>query len=161
MDDYVIREYKPGEPSLVCYFYYKLYEDQYKFKPCSEKYFLKSMCELFDDPKGSQMWIIEQEKTIVGSIAVIKRNKDSAQLRLFAVDIALQGKGLGNQLMNVAMNFCKKKGYKNVNLWTIDILKPARHLYAKFGFEPNGNTVENTDWADYPMLEEEWVYHGQ
>lgn len=37
-----IRTYKPGEPSLVCYFQYKLYEEQYHFNGMYEKEMLGS-----------------------------------------------------------------------------------------------------------------------
>lgn len=160
MDNYIIREYEPGEPSLVSHFYFKLFEKQYQFKPATEKYFMKSMSEIFDDPEGNQLWIVEQENKIVGSIAVMKRGENAAQLRMFGMDTSLQGKGIGNQLMTLAMNFCKDKGYTYLNLWTIDMLHSAKHLYAKFGFKPN-DSKENTEWADYPMLEEEWIFEDK
>lgn len=46
----------------------------------------------------------------------------------------------------------------HVILWTIDILKPARHLYGKYGFAMT-ETKPNTEWADYEILEEKWEYH--
>ena len=51
----VLRTYRPGDPSRVCYFQYKLYEKQYHFNGLYEKEMLGGMAELYDDPKGSQM----------------------------------------------------------------------------------------------------------
>lgn len=37
-------------------------------------------------------------------------------------------------------------------------LKPARHLYGKFGFAMT-ETKPNTEWNNYEILEEKWEYH--
>lgn len=154
-----IRTYRPGDPSLVCYFYYKLYEQQYQFNGSVEHYFIKGMAELFDDPRGSQMWVAERNGTIVGSIAVVKKEEHAAQLRWFGVSPEIQGMGIGNQLLETAMHFCQEHHYTDLVLWTIDILKPARHLYGKHGFSMT-ETKPNDEWADYALVEEKWEYHA-
>ena len=47
----------------------------------------------------------------------------------------LRGKGIGNRLINTAVDFCKDKDYKRVYLWTFEGLHAAKHLYEKAGFE--------------------------
>lgn len=151
-----IRTYKPGDPSLVCYFQYKLYEKQYHFNGLYEKEMLGGMAELYNDTDGSQMWIAEQNGQIVGDIAIIKKGEDRAQLRWFGVDTSLQGQGLGSRLLETAMNFCKEKGYVHLTLGTLDILKPAHHLYAKFGFHKTESEFFN-DWDNRRnMYHETW-----
>ena len=157
MRDLVIREAKPGEPSLVVYFYYKLFEQQFGFLPNTEQYFLHAMTELFNDPSGNRLWIAEENGHIKGSICIVKIGDTEAQLRLFGTDPSLQGKGAGKRLMQTAMGFCKEKGYSHVILWTIDICKAACHLYDQFGFK-FVESKPNTTWADYPMSEEMWEY---
>lgn len=153
-----IRTYKPGDPSRICYFYYKLFEKQYNFNGSVEKYFMEGMLDLFREPEGSQLWIAEREEKIVGSIAIIKRDNTDAQLRWFGVDMTLQGMGIGNRLVETAMRFCKDYGYKHVILWTINILNAARHLYAKYGFIMT-DIKPNHEWASYPIVEEKWEYN--
>ena len=154
-----IREYRPGDPSRVTYFYYKLYERQYGFNGTVERYFMDGMLELFDHPEGSQMWIAEESGEVVGSVAIVKKGEREAQLRWFGVDTALQGLGMGNRLLDIAMGFCREQGYTHVYLWTIEILKPARHLYGKYGFVLT-ETKRNNEWADRPLLEEKWDYRA-
>ena len=36
-DKITIRTYRPGDPSLVCYFQYKLYEEQFHFNGYYER----------------------------------------------------------------------------------------------------------------------------
>lgn len=156
--DIAIRSSRPGDPSLVCYFYYKLYEKQYGFNGCVEGYFIRGMAELFADPDGSRLWVAERDGKILGCIAIVKKSAHEAQLRWFGVDAAVQGTGLGNRLLETAMEFCKSRRYTDVILWTIDILKPARHLYGKYGFAMT-ETKPNTEWANYAITEEKWEYH--
>lgn len=127
-NELTIREYKPGDPSRVTYFYYKLYEKQYHFTGA-----------------------------VVGSVAIVKKGDHEAQLRWFGVDMSLQGLGIGNRLLDIAMEFCRKHEYHHVFLWTIEILKPARHLYGKHGFVMT-ETKPNHEWADYELLEEKWDF---
>ena len=157
-DEITIRTYHPGDPSLVCYFQYKLYEEQYHFNGFYEKEMLGGMAELYDDLKGSQMWIAELDGKIVGDIAVIKKGPDSARLRWFGVGASLQGQGLGSRLLTTALDFCREKGYIHLSLSTLDILKPARHLYRKFGFQRTGSEFYN-EWDESRKIHQEiWAW---
>ncbi len=157
MNDIVIREAEAGEPSLVVHFYYKLFEKQFGFLPGTEQYFLHAVAELFDEPENSRLWVAVDDGVIKGSVCIIRKSSDEAQLRLFGTDPSLQGLGIGTQLMEKAMGFCKEKGYGHIYLWTIDICKSALHVYDKFGFKRT-DTKPNDTWADYPMTEELWEY---
>jgi GNAT superfamily N-acetyltransferase len=48
---------------------------------------------------------------------------------------ALRGRGIGNRLIDAAIEFCRKRAYPLVYLWTFEGLNPARHLYETVGFE--------------------------
>ena len=157
MSDIIIRKHKPGEPSLVVHFYYKLFEEQFDFLPSTEQYFLHAMTELFENPDGNELWVAEENGDIVGSISIVDKGDGTAQLRLFGTHPSTQGKGVGKALMQTAMNFCKEKGYHHIYLWTIDICKAALHIYEKFGFKCT-DTKPNDTWANFNMTEELWEY---
>jgi GNAT superfamily N-acetyltransferase len=82
-------------------------------------------------------WIARMEERIVGSIAIDGAEHDSygAHLRWFIVAPENQGRGIGNKLLEEAVEFCRKKKFGRVYLWTFAGLDPARHLYQKFGFK--------------------------
>lgn len=151
-----IRTYRPGDPSMVCHFQYKLYEKQYNFNGYYEQEMLAGMAELYDDPEGSQMWVAELDGEIVGDIAIIRKGADKAQLRWFGVDLSLQGQGLGNELLRTAISFCRERGYARLTLGTLDILKPARHLYSKFGFHRTSSEPYNKWDKNREMHRETW-----
>ena len=72
---------------------------------------------------------------IVGSIFVVERSEDTANLRLLIVDPKARGLGLGSQLVEECINFSRRAGYKKLVLWTNSVLKEARHIYQKKGFK--------------------------
>ncbi len=152
-----VREARDGEASLVAHFYFRLFQEQFDFLPGTEAYFLRAAAELYDDPEGNRIWVIEDQGEVCGSISIVHTGDDQAQLRLFGISPSLQGRGAGSALMRTAMEFCAARGYSHVRLWTIDICAAARHLYARWGFRLT-DTKRNTTWADYPMMEELWEY---
>jgi GNAT superfamily N-acetyltransferase len=81
-------------------------------------------------------WVASIGEKIVGAIAIDGANHDSkgAHLRWFIVAQENQGQGIGKMLLDEAVEFCRKKKFGRVYLWTFLGLDPARHLYEKFGF---------------------------
>jgi GNAT superfamily N-acetyltransferase len=88
------------------------------------------------DPQRDGFWTASLVGRIEGSIAIDGSHAiaDGAHLRWFVISDALRGKGVGNQLMETAIDFCRGSGYRRVYLWTFEGLNAARHLYEKNGF---------------------------
>jgi GNAT superfamily N-acetyltransferase len=63
-----------------------------------------------------------------------------AHLRWFIVDEAMQGKGLGAELIGRAISFCDERGYERIWLTTLEGLDAARSLYLRHGFSLTGET---------------------
>ncbi len=82
-------------------------------------------------------WVARTGEKVVGSIAIDGVDHDSlgAHLRWFILAPEIQGQGIGNTLLSEAIEFCQKKKYSRIYLWTFAGLDPARHLYEKFGFK--------------------------
>ena len=81
-------------------------------------------------------WVARIEEKIVGAAAVdgVNHGSEGAHLRWFIVAPENQGQGIGEMLLKEAVEFCRKKKFSRVYLWTFAGLDPARHLYEKFGF---------------------------
>ena len=82
-------------------------------------------------------WTACSDNRVQGSIIIdgIKADSEGAHLRWYIVSEKLHGQGIGRQLISIAMDFCRKRHYKQVFLWTFAGLDPARHLYEKSGFK--------------------------
>lgn len=81
-------------------------------------------------------WVASADGAIHGSIAIdgSHATEDGAHLRWFIVSNAVRGKGVGQALMDAAVEFCRSAAYENVYLWTFEGLVAAKHLYTRAGF---------------------------
>jgi GNAT superfamily N-acetyltransferase len=151
----LIRPYQPGEAGYVSYQRMRLYESRHNFRSACEHSALKGLADFVGNPAGGCLWTALDEKDIVGSIAIVRVDKSTAQLRWFIVREDHQGQGIGKALMNVAMEFIHEKEYHKVFLWTFQILEAARDLYRQYGFVKTREWA-NTEWSDKELIEERW-----
>jgi GNAT superfamily N-acetyltransferase len=106
------------------------------------------------DPDIDGLWTVSAgDETVNGGIVIDSRRADTdgAQLRYFVLDPALHGRGLGRELIERAMAFCRRHDYDRVFLWTVDELAAAIHLYESVGFEATDEIDLHTGWrTDVP-----------
>ena len=88
------------------------------------------------DPARDGFWLARDGEKFVGAIVIDGKDAEGegARLRWFILDPAYQGQGVGNLLIEEAMSFCRRVGFRRVYLTTFAGLKAARHLYEKHGF---------------------------
>lgn len=91
--------------------------------------------------RREQIWIVEQDGKIVGSVAIVEHSDKQAQLRWLLLDPAVRGRGLGRHLVEEAMSFCRASGYSSVFLWTVASLEAAIRLYESAGFRKTEETT--------------------
>ena len=140
MPDYTITKgYLPGSLGAVASLHGSYYNEHWGFglffeaKVASE---LASFLERYDQDRDG-FWIASMDGQVQGEIVIdgSRADTEGAHLRWFIVSDALRGEGAGTELMHVAMDFCRDRGYDKVHLWTFDGLNAARHLYEREGFE--------------------------
>ncbi|WP_026567108.1 bifunctional helix-turn-helix transcriptional regulator/GNAT family N-acetyltransferase [Bacillus sp. UNC41MFS5] len=150
-----IRTFQPGDVGFVAHLHGTLYENTYQFGPVFEYYVMKGLTEFMINTDGGELWIAELDGKMAGSIAITKFNDHVAQLRWFIMDENYHGMGIGKKLMDTAIDFCKKQGYKHVFLWTVSILETARYLYQKYNFIIT-EEKQNDEWTGSKLVEERW-----
>jgi len=94
---------------------------------------LASLRTMYAEPKGCIL-LCKHEKNPVACVAVRSKEKDIAELKRMYVQSAFQKRGIGDVLLNMAIDFSKKAGYKKIRLDTLDTMIPAMGLYEKNGF---------------------------
>jgi GNAT superfamily N-acetyltransferase len=65
----------------------------------------------------------------------VRKDDETAQLRLLIVDPAARGRGVGARLVEECVQFAARTGYRRLTLWTNDVLTQARRIYQRVGFE--------------------------
>lgn len=98
--------------------------------------------------------ILECNGVPAGSIAIVKADGETAQLRFFMLEPEMRRRGYGNRLIELALDFCREKGYKRVFLLTITAQVIARHVYETHGFYKVWSR-DKYEWGD-GVVEERW-----
>ena len=86
------------------------------------------------DARRDHCWIAERHGVRIGSVLVMDGGDGVAKLRLLYVDEAARGLGLGRLLVEQCIRFARNAGYRQLTLWTNDVLDAARHIYVSAGF---------------------------
>lgn len=139
---------KPGDIGQIISMHGRLYAQEFGYGLSFEGYVAETFFEFINhyDPINDRIWIAEYERELIGTIAVVGKG-ETALLRWFLLDPAFRGLGLGKQLINDAIDYCKNKGFKNIELGTAGDLKAALSLYKKLGFEIISQS-ENHQWRN-------------
>jgi GNAT superfamily N-acetyltransferase len=138
-DIQIAKGYIPGSLGRVAELHGTYYQKHWGFGLFFEAKVATELGEFLRryDEQNDGFWTAVVGGRIEGSITIdgAHAETEGAHLRWFIVSDDLRGKGVGNQLMTTAMDFCRTRGYRRVYLWTFEGLKPARHLYEKNGFK--------------------------
>jgi ribosomal protein S18 acetylase RimI-like enzyme len=84
--------------------------------------------------KGGFIFFAKTGNEVAGTFALIKSGDKVFELAKMAVSEKFQGKQIGNKMLAFAISHVKSIGGEKLILFSNNILKPAIHLYKKFGF---------------------------
>jgi GNAT superfamily N-acetyltransferase len=127
---------KPEDIGYLTSLHGTVYAKEYGFDQTFEAYVAGGLAEFVQSfsPGRDRIWLVETDRGIIGSIAIVGHSKTDAQLRWFLVHPDFRGFSIGKALLKKALRFSKKCKYETVFLWTVDELKEAGRLYTRFGF---------------------------
>lgn len=138
LDDVKIRTaLKAGDIGYITYLHGIFHFNECGYGLEFEGYVAQGLNEFLQryNAEKERMWICEHNGKIVGSLLLMDRGSETAQLRYFILEPKYRGIGLGKKLMELFVEFLLEKGYRQCYLWTTNELKAAAELYKKFGFE--------------------------
>jgi GNAT superfamily N-acetyltransferase len=72
--------------------------------------------------------------TVLGTGAAIRIDAERFELAKMGVTLEAQGRGIGRLLAVAAIDYAKRAGARQVELFTNSTLAPAIHLYEQLGF---------------------------
>jgi ribosomal protein S18 acetylase RimI-like enzyme len=113
-----------------------MYAREHGYDQTFEAYVACGLAEFVQsfNPDKDRIWLAETKTRIIGSVAIVGHSRTSAQLRWFLVHPEYRRLGIGKQLLEEAVRFCKECKYKTIFLWTTNELTAASHLYTRFRF---------------------------
>ena len=152
----VLRTHATGDMGWVTERHGVFYGREYGWAPKIEAVTARICADFLDnfDPERERCWIAERGGERLGSVFVVNDGDGVARLRLLMVEAAARGEGLGRRLVDECVAFARAKGYREMVLWTHEVLTAARAIYAAVGFQ----LVESYVHDDFgkPEVSETW-----
>jgi DNA-binding MarR family transcriptional regulator/GNAT superfamily N-acetyltransferase len=99
-------------------------------------------------------WIAELDGQPAGCVFCMRKSDDVAQLRLLLVEPHARGRGIGERLVAECVSFARRTGYREIVLWTNDVLHAARRIYQRAGFELIGSEEHHSFGHD--LVAQDW-----
>ena len=126
---------------------------------------LEKLINLHDGYRGAfrttrgEVLLLQDEGEVLGSVFLVpgegKGRDRAAKLRLLYVEPAARGAQLGRLLVRECIREARAMGYARLDLWTHDVLRAARAIYASEGFEKISST-RGKGFGGGPTREEVW-----
>ena len=133
----VLRGLRPGDLGWVVQRHGEVYAREYGLSQSFEALVARIVADYLDNhqPGRENAWIAEVDGQRAGCVFCVRKDDETAQLRILLVEAWARGHGLGTRLVDECVQFARESGYRKLALWTNDILASARRVYVAAGFE--------------------------
>ncbi|WP_282699332.1 helix-turn-helix domain-containing GNAT family N-acetyltransferase [Streptomyces sp. CC219B] len=136
-EDVVLREPHPGDLGWIVQRNAALYASQFGWNADYEGLVARIVADFAEDhdPHLERVWIAELDGRPVGCVMCVRDEAPgTARLRLLLVEPDARGLGIGDRLVGAVVEFAREVGYRDLVLWTNDVLAAARRIYRRHGF---------------------------
>ncbi|HKP90419.1 MAG TPA: bifunctional helix-turn-helix transcriptional regulator/GNAT family N-acetyltransferase [Thermoleophilaceae bacterium] len=132
-----LRAPAPGDLGWIVERHGAIYADEYGWDERFEGLVARIVGDFATsrDPDREAAWVAELAGARVGSVLCVRKDDATAQLRLLLVEPWARGRGIGARLVDECLAFARAAGYRAITLWTNDVLRDARRVYERAGFE--------------------------
>lgn len=153
-----LRAHRPGDMGWVTERHAQVYGSEYGWGFGIEAVTARVCADFLEhfDPGKERCWIAARAGERLGCVFLVKEpgKPEVARLRLLLLLPGARGTGLGRRLVEECVVFAREAGYREIVLWTHEVLTAARAIYAKVGFELVETWVH--DEFGKPEVSETW-----
>lgn len=94
----------------------------------------------YQAPHGG-FFVVRPADVVVGSVGVERLDADTAELHRLYLDAAWRGRGTGQALVEVVLDWCRTAGISRLTLWSDTRFDRAHRLYDRMRFRRTGERV--------------------
>jgi GNAT superfamily N-acetyltransferase len=105
---------------------------------------------------GGEIFFVLRDDRAIATCAIIPVAPGVFEIAKMAVDPEFRGQGLGDVMMEAAINWGRTKGVDKIVIWSNTILVPAINLYKKHGFI-TVNFLQHPDYERANIEMELWL----
>lgn len=131
------RADRPGDLGWVVMAHGEVYYQQFGWDADFEALVARIVADYATDHDSTReaAWIAEVDGERTGCVFLVADDEPGvAKLRILLVTPTARGLGVGTRLVEECLDFARDAGYRQVTLWTNDVLASARRIYQAFGF---------------------------
>jgi DNA-binding MarR family transcriptional regulator/GNAT superfamily N-acetyltransferase len=153
---YLLRAPQPGDMGWVVQRHGALYAAEFGWDETFEALVARIVADYVDhrDPAREAAWIAEVDGTPAGCVFCVRKDDRTAQLRMLLVEPWARGLGIGSRLVAEVLRFARRAGYRDITLWTNDVLAGARRIYEQAGFSLDDEARHHSFGTD--LVEQNW-----
>ncbi|MGD6752354.1 bifunctional helix-turn-helix transcriptional regulator/GNAT family N-acetyltransferase [Streptomyces sp. BH105] len=156
-ENVLLREPGPGDLGWIVARNAALYAAEFSWNTDYEGLVARIVADFAQDhdPHLERVWIAELDGRPVGCVMCVRDEAPgTARLRLLLVEPEARGLGIGDRLVRACIDFARGVGYREMVLWTNDVLKSARSIYQRHGFVLVGEKPHRSFGAD--LIGQDW-----
>ncbi|MFF2994790.1 GNAT family N-acetyltransferase [Streptomyces sp. NPDC057950] len=156
-EDVVLREPVPGDLGWIVQRNAALYAAEYGWNTDYEGLVARIVADFAEDhdPHLERVWIAELAGRPVGGVMCVRDDAPgTARLRLLLVEPDARGLGIGDRLVEAVVGFARDGGYRDLVLWTNDVLTAAGRVYRRHGFSLVAEKPHRSFGAD--LVGQDW-----
>ena len=156
-NDVRLRDLKIGDVGWLIQRHGELYAKEEGFNETFEPLVAEILVDYLKNRNASteRAWIAVAGDQRLGSIFCVQSDQPgTAKLRLFLVEPAARGLGLGHRLLDACIEFARSTGNTCLRLWTHESHRAACALYQKHGFVCTKSVPVHSFGVD--LVEQTW-----
>lgn len=145
--DYDIKEFKPEYEGQVIALISQVLKDQKVIPESAEPISDEDLYKIPEVYSGrGRFFLAVKDGKVVGTVAIREISGNTAKLNRMFVFTQHHGSGVGQSLLDHALDFARQQGFKEIVLNTHPLMKRAHHFYEKNGFQRVGEDLDRVHY---------------
>ncbi len=132
-----LRAHRVGDMGLILHNHTVRFAEEYGWNHEFEALVVEKVAEFIRNfnPAKDRCWVADLGGNIVGSLFLVANTEELGELRLLYVDKESRGMGIGQSLLNEAIGFARRAGYKKLRMETESVVSFAAALFEAAGMQ--------------------------